>query len=271
MADGPNPACSSVGRRFRSYGSVLDIRAGSPQLLERLVARLPPFARPTTSRGEPHLLMSLRDAGPCACGDSHPVPVLYRWGTEVTGALDELLALFYQQVKFYVARRTPDRVFVHAGVVGWRGRAILMPGASMSGKTSLTVALVNAGATYYSDEYAVIDERGLVHPFPQDLGLRSSTGPEQHLTSARSLGWVAGTTPLPVGLVVLAPYRAGAWRVRALTRARGLLQLLPHTVQHLDHPERVLSSVGTAVASATFLKGLRGDATVASRRILDFR
>src|SRR4051795_2847365 len=33
--------------------------------------------------------------------------------------------------------RSPRRVFIHAGVVGWNGGAILIPGASFSGKTRL--------------------------------------------------------------------------------------------------------------------------------------
>src|SRR5262249_3170175 len=59
--------------------------------------------------------------------------------------IDETIALFSRH-----------GLFVHAGVVAWRGRAIMAPGRSMSGKSHLVAALVGCGATYYSDEFAVL-------------------------------------------------------------------------------------------------------------------
>jgi hypothetical protein len=41
---------------------------------------------------------------------------------------------------------------------------------SYSGKTTLVSELIRAGATYYSDEYAVIDERGRVHAISAAAG-----------------------------------------------------------------------------------------------------
>ena len=66
-----------------------------------------------------------------------------------------------------MAAETRERVFVHAGVVGWKGHAIVIPGRSRSGKTTLVAELVKAGAEYYSDEFAVLDAEGRVHPFPE--------------------------------------------------------------------------------------------------------
>jgi hypothetical protein len=59
----------------------------------------------------------------------------------------------------------------------WRGvgRAVILPGRSMSGKTSLVAALVKAGATYFSDEYAVLDKLGMVHPYIKTLSLRTDS------------------------------------------------------------------------------------------------
>jgi len=61
-------------------------------------------------------------------------------------------------------------------VVAWRGRAILLPGRSYVGKSTLVMELVRAGAVYYSDEYAVLDARGRVHPFAQPVALREPDG-----------------------------------------------------------------------------------------------
>ena len=34
----------------------------------------------------------------------------------------------------HIANHAPDRVFMHAGVVGWNQRALVLPGASFAGK-----------------------------------------------------------------------------------------------------------------------------------------
>src|ERR671929_229610 len=87
----------------------------------------------------------------------------------------------------------------HAGVVGWQGRAILIPGRSFSGKSTLVAALVRAGATYYSDEFAVLDERGRVHPFPKKLSMRLEGSARPRFAPVEELGGRRGTTPLRVG------------------------------------------------------------------------
>src|SRR4029077_14911688 len=71
-----------------------------------------------------------------------------------------------------VAEHSPNRVFVHGGAVAWNGKAIIVPGPSFSGKSTLVTELVRRGATYYSDEYAVLDARGRVHPFAAAPSLR---------------------------------------------------------------------------------------------------
>src|SRR5207244_3989987 len=69
----------------------------------------------------------------------------------------EMLDAFESHLQLTVAEHARRRVFVHAGVVGWKDRAILIPGLSHSGKTTLVERLIRAGATYYSDEYAVLE------------------------------------------------------------------------------------------------------------------
>src|SRR3954451_9468110 len=47
-------------------------------------------------------------------------------------------------------------LYVHAGVVGTNTSSVLLPSAAGSGKSSLTMALVNRGFRYFSDEVALI-------------------------------------------------------------------------------------------------------------------
>ena len=72
---------------------------------------------------------------------------------------------FDSLVRILVAEWTRSLVFIHAGAVGWRGKAIVFPGNSFFGKTTLVAELVRRGAAYLSDEYAILDENGVVHPF----------------------------------------------------------------------------------------------------------
>ena len=140
-----------------------------------------------------------------------------------------------------VAERAPDHLFVHAGVVGWENRAIVMPGTSFAGKTTLVQAWLEAGATYYSDEFAVLDRAGRVHPFARPLSIRDGSAAVDSLRVAGPppLGAEIGTTPLPIGLVLSQPPTGLvlARRPRRLTPAPALLALMRHTVAARGNPE----------------------------------
>ena len=180
-----------------------------------------------------------------------------------------LLKAFESDLQLLVADNARRRVFVHAGVVGWKSQAIIIPGMSFSGKTTLVSKLVQAGAKYYSDEYAVLDEHGLVHPFPRPLGIRRPNEFETNRTDVVSLGGVSGSRPLPVRLVVATKYRAGAkWRPRQLTHGCGVLELLANTVSARSQSRLALSTLPKAVRYAEVLKGVRGEADEVVETIL---
>jgi hypothetical protein len=161
----------------------------------------------------------------------------------------------------FVAERAPDHLFVHAGVVGWEGRAIVMPGRSFAGKTTLVQAWLEAGATYYSDEFAVLDRNGRVHPFARPLAIRDGSTALTRRVPVSALGAQTGTTPLPIGLVLVTSYRAGArWRPRRLTAAPTLLALMRHTVAARGNPEHSMPILKQAVSGSLALDGRRGEA-----------
>ena len=160
-----------------------------------------------------------------------------------------------------IAERSPDHLFVHAGVVGWEGRAIVMPGASFAGKTTLVRAWLEAGATYYSDEFAVLDRAGRVHPFARPLAIRDGSTALTRRVPAAALGAETGTKPLPVGLVLVTSYRAGSqWRPRRLTASRTLLALMRHTVAARGNPEHSMPILKQAVTGGIAFDGPRGEA-----------
>lgn len=193
-------------------------------------------------RSTPVYGLSVRlDGHPVARGLSHP----------------DALDVFESELQLCVARLARPEVFVHAGVVGVGRRAILVPGRSGSGKTTLVRALVEAGATYYSDEYAVLDGAGHVHPYPRRPSVRvSGGGKERHPVPHGH-----GRTPLAVGLIVETRYRAGArWAPVPLTTGECVLALLSNTVPARDRPAEVLAVLARASARARGVRGDRGPA-----------
>ncbi len=164
-------------------------------------------------------------------------------------------------LQIFTAALAKNRIFVHAGVVGWRGRAIVIPGTSFSGKSTLVVELVRAGATYYSDEYAVFDRRGRVHPYARSLSIREDATGQTERLPVGSLGGVAGVEPLPVGLVVASTYKPGAhWRPRKLSPGHAILALLSHTLPARRQPRMSLEVLQRAVKRARVVKSSRGEA-----------
>lgn len=189
----------------------------------------------------------------------------------IAGPLDLRLALgiLDAELRMYIALHAPNHVFVHAGVVGVEGRAILLPGRSFAGKTTLVAALVQAGAEYWSDEYAVLDADGLVHPYPKPLSVRIDDTRETDEQPVESLGGRAGDGPLPVSLIAFTNYRPGAtWALRARTAGEGAVKLLEHSIAARSRPEQVLAAVRRAATDALVLEGERGDADQAASALL---
>jgi len=244
----------TAGRSVLAYGVRVGIRTNKPEALDHFSEYLPPLWK-ASSVSSVDRLFSLRIG--------KAVHVLFEDSdmTIRSRSLKRVLEDFGTRVKAYVAEMARRRVFVHAGAVGWHGKAIIIPGRSMSGKTSLVRELVRAGATYYSDEYAVLDIQGRVHPYPQPLAIRKSGSFIQRKRSVEELGGVAGDKPLPVGLVIVSQFQADArWRPRQLSRGQGVLEVLANTVPARRKPEIVMPTLQRAVSEATILKSARGEA-----------
>jgi hypothetical protein len=183
---------------------------------------------------------------------------------------DEVFNTLESDLRLFVAEAARHRVFVHAGVVGWKGRAIVIPGRSFTGKSTLVAELVKAGATYYSDEYAVLDSHGRVHPFLKPLEIREQGKTRQSKVSVSELGGQAGKKALPAGLVLVTHFQEGGkWRPRKLSPGKGTLELLANTVSARRKPEQALAMLQQLAARANILKGVRGHATEIAHSILE--
>jgi len=253
----------SYGFSLKSYGVRIAIRTNDRAALASVREHLPrewqPVSTPFVDRVY-SIWIGRRDSRTQAgrlnllYGDDEPLAR----SSDVASIFERLES----DLRLFVAELARHRVFVHAGVVGWKGQAIVIPGRSYSGKSTLVAELVRAGATYYSDEYAVLDARGRVHPFIKPLELREEGEFNQTKVTAAELGGRSGTKPLPVRLVLLTQFKSGArWRPRKLTAGRGVLELLFNTVSARRSPEKALATLQCVASQADLLKGVRGNAT----------
>jgi len=248
-----------------SYGVPMRIVVGSDDLFSAL-PRLLPFA---TQMNTP----------PAAGAESFTLlpPGLNHGYQSYTGAEltqesiqpEPVLEQFARDLMIHVANYCPDRVFVHAGVVGWKGRGLILPGLSLAGKTTLTAALVRAGATYYSDEYAVVDRDGWVHPYDRDLQMREPGKFEQHSTTIESLHGHAATTPLCIAQVVFARYVPGSpWNPQPVTPGMAVLEMLRHTIPVQRVPRIVMSTLTAMLEGATAWSSERDEAEPVAQSLL---
>ena len=176
--------------------------------------------------------------------------------------LDDLLAYMKTELRYTVSEFAVKKVFVHAGVVEWLGKAIVFPAKSLGGKSTLTTALLQKGATYYSDDMAVFDEEGLVSPFPKMISLRTE---ENRLVqkdfSPEEYAEKIGEKSIPPGLILFTEYEPEAlWNPENLTAGQGIMEMLPHTVPIRFNPQFTLKVLNKVFNRAIIVKSKRGEA-----------
>lgn len=119
---------------------------------------------------------------------------------------------------------------LHASSVAFGGRGVVLSGATGSGKTTLMLALVAAGARYLSDDFTPLHrDGGGISPFPVAASVKSGSwglvsdrftrlrGASVHALGGREVRYLAlggeavsGAAVLPVGALVFPRYVAGA-------------------------------------------------------------
>lgn len=256
---------------IESYGVRLRICAMRKELLEEIKGRinkiLPEgFYKRISPRRAVHSFSVRRN--------SSSEYVLFKGRNKITFGNDREIFLKYLdwQVRLTIAEFAESRVFVHAGVVAWKGKAIILPAKSFRGKTTLVKELTKLGAKYYSDEYAVLDEAGLVHPFPKMLSIREPGDKYQQTDySVETFGGSKGVVPLPVGMVLLTEFEAGAgWQPQILSDGLGVIELLSHTIPIRYNPKFSLKVLNKTVNRAIIVQTKRGEAEEFAVKLLSF-
>ncbi|MDX8409176.1 MAG: hypothetical protein R8J84_03905 [Mariprofundales bacterium] len=94
-----------------------------------------------------------------------------RDGGNIIAALE--LALYRR----LVAAVAPELCSIHAAAVADADGAVLFAGVSGAGKSSLCTRFVLNGWRYLSDEFSLLADDGLIHPFPRPLQWEHLTHP----------------------------------------------------------------------------------------------
>jgi hypothetical protein len=136
-----------------------------------------------------------------------------------------------------IAGESTGHVLIHgACVAAPGGGAVLLPGGTGAGKSTLTAACVAAGLAYLSDELVALDcVTGTIAPYPKPLTLDG-----ERLVPASSLGAVAGRPATP-SAIVFPRYEPGTTVSEApLDHAWALLALAAHATNLAALGERAL-------------------------------
>ena len=243
---------------FEAFGARIGIRIAE-SVASDVRPRLPPRARLITS--EDYDTVYSVNSIPSK-SSSHTIYQLERNGADVGSyrSLSRIGRELESDMHFRVALAARDFLFVHAGVVRWKGQAVVVPGRTETGKSSLIMALVHAGGGYFSDEYAVLDRAGRVHAYPKPLSQRRDVGPPL-LHTAKALGYRGGEEAVPVGLTVITKFRDGAvWKPQRISKAQVMMALFDNTVVARSRPEFALAVLAKAVEGTAGLEGDRGEA-----------
>lgn len=227
--------------RFR--GRLLDLRYEIVVSDPSLGAQLREVYRDSADDSiEPDEVFSLTQTGPEEF-------VVLRDGARVDGAPRAAWALgsLHWHINRRIVATSRRSVLVHAGALDLGGRAVLVVGASGTGKSTATASLAMAGLGYLTDDVSAISPDGLVAGAPKPLGLRAPSigvlglepsglhapgkyAPDddrQRFVAASSLGADVATASRP-GLIVFLSPELPPGRALEVRRSLALARLTEH-------------------------------------------
>jgi len=254
---------SSSNYAILSEGLRVGFRSSGTELIPRLSSVFPPGSIQTDFANLDFVYSLDEEPGRKSYTAYFKSRALIRRAT-LSAALDSIAS----DVQHTVATYSRGNLFLHAGVIGWRGRAVLFPGRTCTGKSTLVHALIRAGAIYFSDEFALVDASGNVHPFARPLSLRSLKGRSTVCPDEEGLKVAPG--PCRAGVIIATQYKpSGAWCPSHLSQGQATLELLRNTVAVRSDPGRAIRYTGKLASSAIAIRSPRGDSEVAAPLLLE--
>lgn len=261
----------SLSWTFESYGAVIRIDSNAPEFIRRAeeVARrsLLSNVKTVANTQKPDQVIEIKKL------KSGYYRFVHNEKSLASGrSLKKLFKFFDTIIRISVGESAKDLVFVHAGVVGWKGHAIVLPGDSFTGKSTLVAELVRNGAEYYSDDFAIIDKDGLVQPFARAISMRTDDGDFiPYELTLDQIGGRIGNKRIPIRLVLFTKYAARTrWNPRFLTPGQGILEVIPFILSLKPQPEFSLRVLNKVSDNAIIATGSRGGAKKFAKTLLGF-
>ncbi len=263
-----------VGKQLTVAGVPIAVRSSSERDWETIEGYLP-TGRPLAGTRQPRIVYSFTPIDAPRVLEPANQHVLYR-GTERlirSKDLTAVLKTLSSDLHWQVAAHTRSSILVHAGAVAYQGRGVIMPGHSRAGKSTLVAALLRRGATYYSDEAALIDRRGLLHPLGEPIWLEPrgtpAGTPKQPLAPA-ALGARLGRAACAIQLIAFPEWAPHARRrVTPLAEPAVLASLLLHTLVGTAHPARTLTFLTRTIKDAMTVHIRYAEADDAAEVLID--
>jgi hypothetical protein len=194
---------------------------------------------------------------------------IVKGGESLVASTDgEFLFLFEKDLTIELQKLRCDLFFIHSEVLSVAGAAIMLVGASGSGKSTTAWALSHHGYQYMSDELAPVDLNTFdVHPYPHALCLKQEppgvyplpittlyTTHTLHVP-VEDLPTAACGRPTPLMAIFFACYcpELTAPTVRPLGPAEGAARLFAHSLNPLAHPgDGLEGSIAIALRTPCF-------------------
>ena len=259
----------AAGVSFEAFGLRVGIRVLDPQLLNSLISRVPGHCRLLNSAEVDRLYSVVTPA--VIRRNVRPMYFLYgdHGRLSRTERFEELLDSFESDLDFYISANSPETLFIHAGAVRWKEHAILIPGRSRSGKTSLVAEFLRAGASYYSDDLAIVDRSGYLHPYPRPLSVRIADDASRRVRP-EDLGAKSAKSGR-ISVVLFTEYVASAsWCPSRITHGEGMLRLLQNVPSARKQPALVIDVLGNAIKNAEVQASYRGEKEQTVNSVLNY-
>jgi hypothetical protein len=257
---------------FSAYQVKIGIRSNNPDMLEDFKKRIPKllptgFEEIEFSRAD-HIFSIIWS------NNYRKKHYLYKNEEEISrlSYKEKKLDALESQIRLTVAEFAEEYVFLHAGAVKYKDKAIIIPARSFSGKTTLVAEFARRGLEYYSDEYAVIDKQGYLHPFPKQLSMRGIIDSYQQVDmDVEEFGGVKGDVPINIGLILISKYKKGSrFSPQMVSSGEGIIESIANSVSIRQKPEFVLGVLGKVINQAKVVKTNRSEAEKFVDRFLPF-
>jgi hypothetical protein len=179
---------------------------------------------------------------------------------EVDVAQRASLLRFESDFGLYVAEKLRDFVAVHAALIGFGDRVVMVPGSSHSGKSTLAHSALSQGFPVLADEYALINiDSGRVTPWARPIRRRLPSGDIDRVALPGTVAEVV------VSHVIVTKFDGehSPSPFEPMSPGDVALGVLANTVCAQSRPEESLMAVAELARNVQGFGGKRGEANAA--------